>query len=112
MLEDCLSVWASHAMESIEEYFEIRMCLEKFLDQREIKDILQHLDVVCGGINNLNLQVPISLCANCSNVDFWDVRQLVGSQSFGSCKDLICNGLWSWSTVCKVVLDAKVILGA
>lgn len=111
-LKDGLSVWASDAMKSIEEDLEVLVVLEKLLDEREIEDLLQHKGVVLSGVNDLNLQIIIGLGANGLNVDIWNIGNLVFGKVLGSLKDLVGDRLWSWSTVCEVVLDTEVVLWA
>ena len=110
MLEDSLSVWASDTREGIEEDFEVGVRLEKLLDEREVEDIFQHLSVVGARIDDLDLEGTICLCANCVDVNIWDIGDLVGSKFLGCFEDLVCDGFWSWSSVCEIVFDSEIIL--
>jgi hypothetical protein len=88
------------------------VCLEECLDQGEVKNVLEHLYVVCARINDLNLQRTICLRANCGDVDIWNIGDLVGGEVFGSLEDLVRNRLGGWSTIRKVIFDSKIILGS
>lgn len=84
--------------------------MEEFLDKREIEDILQHLNIVGSGVNDLDFQVSVCLCANCSDIDFWNVGDLVLRERFRSSVDLVGDGLWSGSAIGKIVLDTEIVL--
>jgi hypothetical protein len=85
---------------------------EELLDQVEIEDVLQHVDVVGGAVDNLDLEAAICLGADGANVDVWDIGQLIGGQRLGGFEDLVGDGFGSRSAVGEVVLDAEVVLGA
>jgi hypothetical protein len=70
------------------------------------------LKVVLGRVENLNLEVAILLCANCAQVDVWDIGDLVRGERLGGLVDLVGDALGGWCAVGEVVLDAKVFGGA
>jgi hypothetical protein len=111
VLKNCLSIRASNTGKSIKQDVEILVVLKELLDQCKIKDILKHIHIVGGGINDLHFQRSICLCTNCRDVDFWNICDLVGGEFLRSFEDVIGNGLRSWSTIRKVVFDAEIILG-
>jgi hypothetical protein len=85
--------------------------LQERLDEVKVKDVLEHLEVVLGRVDDLNLEIANLLCANLAQVDVWDVGDLVGGKGLGGLVDLVGDALGGWCAVGEVVLDAEVFGG-
>lgn len=110
--EDGLSVGASDTVESIKQDLEVGVGGEELLDEIEVEDVLKHVDIVGGAVDDLNLKGAVGLSAEGRNINIGDVGNLVRGQGLGSLVDLIGNGLGGRATVGEVVLDAEIVLGA
>lgn len=80
--EDSMAVGARDTGQSIEEDLEVGVLNEELFDQVKVEDVLQHVDVVVGAIDDLYLEAAICLGADGLDVDIWDIGQLVGGQGF------------------------------
>jgi hypothetical protein len=85
--------------------------LQERLDEVKVEDVLQHLKVVLGRVDDLDLKIANLLCANLAQVDVWDVGDFVGGKGLGGLVDLVGDALGGWRTVGEVVLDAEVFGG-
>lgn len=85
------------------------MFLEESLDQVEVEDVLEHLKVVLGRVNDLNLNWPVGLLANGGEVDVWNIGDFVRGQGLGGFEDFVSDRLRSRRAVRKVVLDSKIL---
>jgi hypothetical protein len=77
LLEDSLSVRASDTVETIEEDLEVRVSREELLDQVEVKDVLEHSNVIGSAVDNFNLEVAVGLGTNIGDVNIRNVGDLV-----------------------------------
>lgn len=111
LLKDIDAVVSSDTAEAVEENLEVGVLLEESLDEVKVEDVLEHLDVVLGRVDDLNLEVAVGLGADRGKVDIGNVGNLVLGEGLGGLVDLVGDALGSGGTVSKVVLDTKVLLG-
>ena len=109
--EDIDAVGACHTVHTIKEDLEVLVGAQELLDQIEIEDLLQHGHIVRSRVDNLDLQWAIGLASNVRDLDVRNVGILVGGQGLGGFVDLVGHGLRSRSSIGKVILDTKVIVG-
>jgi hypothetical protein len=86
--------------------------LEERLDEVKVEDVLEHLEVVLGGVEDLNIEVADLLRADLAQVNIGDVGDLVGCDGLGGLVDLVGDAFRCRCTVCEVVLDTEVLVGA
>jgi hypothetical protein len=110
--EDVHTIGTSHTVHTIKQHLEILVGAEELLDQVKVKDLLHHLEVIGGGVNNLNLQGTIGLGANGGGVYIGNFGDLVGGEGLGGFVDFVGDGLGSRGTIAQVVLDTKIGIGA
>jgi len=77
LLEDVDTVVSSNTAQTVEENLEVGVLLEERLDQVKVENVLEHLDVVLGGVDNLNLEITVGLAANGGKVNIGNVGDLV-----------------------------------
>lgn len=87
------------------------MGVEEVTDKVKVKYLLHKLDVVGDRVNNFDFEGAIAAGADLSEIDVWELRNLVGSQGFGGFVDLVGDGFRSWSAVGKVVFDTEILGG-
>jgi hypothetical protein len=61
LLEDVLTVVSSNTAQAVEEDLEVGVLLEESLDEVKVENVLEHLDVVLGRVDDLNLEVAVGL---------------------------------------------------
>jgi hypothetical protein len=86
--------------------------LEERLDQVKVEDVLEHLEVVLGGVKDLNIEVTDLLRADLAQVNIGDVGDLVGCDGLGGLVDLVGDALGCRCAIREVVLDTEVLVGA
>jgi hypothetical protein len=77
LLEDLDTVVTSDTVEAVEEDLEVLVLSKELLDEVEVEDVLEHLDVVLGAVDDLDLERAVCLGANGREVDIGDVGDLV-----------------------------------
>ena len=108
ILEDGLAVRTSDTVQAVEENLEVGVASEELLDHIEVEDVLEHSSVVCGAVDDLNLEAANGLCSDGGEVDIGDGGDLVGGESLGGFEDLVGDGFGSGTTIGQVILHAKV----
>lgn len=78
--EDVHTIGTSHTVHTVKQHLEVLVGAEELLDQIKVKDLLQHLEVIGGGVNDLDLQGTIGLGANGGGVDIGNFGDLIGSE--------------------------------
>lgn len=72
LLKDSLAVGASDTVEAIEEDLEVGVGREELLDQVKVEDVLEHSNIVGRAVDDLDLEVAISLGTDGRDVDVGD----------------------------------------
>lgn len=111
LLEDLDTVVTGDTVKAVEEDLEVLVLGEELLDQVEVEDFLQHLDVVLGAVDDLDLERAVGLGADGGEIDVRDVGDLVRGDGLGLLEHLVGDTLGRGSTVGQVVLDSKVLGG-
>jgi hypothetical protein len=111
LLEDVNTVVASNTAQAVEEDLEVGVLLEERLDEVKVENVLEHLKVVCGRVQDLDLELAILLGADGAQVDIWDIGNFVRGERLGGFVNLVRDALGRWGTVREVVLDAEVLGG-
>jgi hypothetical protein len=78
------------------------------LDEIKVKYLFHVVDIVLGGMDDLDREWTVFLCADIGKVNVREFGNLVGCEVLGSFEYLVRNTLWGWSAVGKVVLDAEI----
>lgn len=77
LLEDLNTVVTSDTVEAVEEDLEVLVLSKELLDEVKVEDVLEHLDVVLGAVDDLDLKRAVGLGANGGQVNVGNVGDLV-----------------------------------
>lgn len=77
LLEDLDTVVTGDTVEAVEEDLEVLVLSEELLDEVEVEDVLEHLDVVLGAVDDLDLKRAVGLGADGGEINLRDVGDLV-----------------------------------
>ena len=77
LLEDLDTVVTGDTVEAVEEDLEVLVLGEELLDEVEVENVLEHLDVVLGAVDDLDLERAVGLGADGGEVNLRDVGDLV-----------------------------------
>jgi hypothetical protein len=77
LLEHLDTIVASDTVEAVEEDLEVLVLSKELLDEVKVEDVLEHLDVVLGAVDDFDLERAVGLGANGGEVDIGDVGDLV-----------------------------------
>lgn len=109
--EDIDAVGPGDTVHAIKQNLEVLVGVEELLDQVEVENLLHHLDIVGGRVDNLHLQGAIGLGANTGKINLGDLSVVIGGEGLGGFVDLVGDCLGGGGTVGQVVLDTKVGIG-
>lgn len=96
-------------MHTVEQDFEVLMGVEEVTDKIKVEDLFHEVDVVGDRVDNFDLEGTIAASADLSDINVWDLGNLVGSQSLRGFVDLVGDGLGSGGAIGKVVFDTEIL---
>lgn len=76
-LEDSFTIWACNTVEGVKENAEGLVLLQELLDEIEIKDFLEHIDIISSGVDDFDFQITVCLASDCGDIDIRDIGDLV-----------------------------------